>query len=186
MSLLLTRVHKFWFELCGMHLLLHVLFRPTTATLELYYCSISNTSQKQHLVQIRVVMIRAWKFSSGDSYERLPNRAQEGRLENTTDDIEMYPSSGSEISRTFCVLSVFVGLVMGTAIGYVTATLSTTSTLDRGDSDSIQNVVPRILLPNIRREFTSHSPFSNAPSLGQSGEEISEPIWDSLIPSKSL
>ena len=129
-------------------------------------------------------MIRAWKFSSGDPYELLSNRAQEGRSGNTTNDIEVYSSSDTRISRTFWVLSIFVGLVTGTAIGYATATLSMPSTLSRGDSDSIQNVVPRIPLPNIRREFTSNSPFLDAPPLGKSGEEISEPIWDSLIPSK--
>lgn len=131
-------------------------------------------------------MIRAWILNSGDSYKPLPNTAEEGRSKNTTDDMKMYPSSGSVFSRTFWVLSVFVGLLMGTAIGYATAALSMPSTLNRGDGDSIQNVVPRIPLPNIRREFTSHSPFSNAPVLNKDGEETSEPIWDSLIPSKSL
>lgn len=41
----------------------------------------------------------------------------------------------------------------------------------------------RIPLPVAYREFTYSSPFSQPPPIGDDAGSISEPIWDSLIPS---
>jgi hypothetical protein len=51
--------------------------------------------------------------------------------------------------------------------------------------NTFDNEAPRIPLNTIAREFDYGTAFSKEPPQGERAGEISEPIWDTLIPSKS-
>jgi hypothetical protein len=79
-------------------------------------------------------------------------------------------------------LGICMAVLTGIAIGVLWAkTASTTTTRKCTCSMEATDNVARIPLANIQREFTYSSPFSQPPP---SDGHTSEPIWDSLIPSK--
>jgi hypothetical protein len=73
------------------------------------------------------------------------------------------------------VVMVITG-VSGFALGILTANL-------RSRNSFGESVAPRIHLPTIQRFFTFPSPFSQPPPGGLESGNVSEPIWDALIPS---
>lgn len=79
---------------------------------------------------------------------------------------------------TFFILAVTAGFIAGS---FFTHTYENTAS-----ENDLENIAPRISLPHIRRAFNYSSPFSREPPQRERAGEISEPIWDSLLPSEFL
>lgn len=88
-------------------------------------------------------------------------------------------------SLTSCIV---IGFVFTAVMGFAAGIFAAQSPLgDTGEKNpSHGTMTPRIPLPDVRREFRYDSPFSKEPPQGPKAGSESEPIWDSLIPSKSI
>lgn len=71
------------------------------------------------------------------------------------------------------------------SIGFIAGILAVSQVTSRSSTYVLDSVAPRIPLPSISREFVGTSAFSREPPQGDMSGNISEPIWDVLIPSKS-
>lgn len=90
----------------------------------------------------------------------------------------------SSTSRTPHTLTISGWVILAAVIGFFVGALSIHFHNKITNHGAPNNVAPRITLQNIRREFIYPSPFSREPPQGEGSGEISEPIWDSLIPSR--
>lgn len=79
----------------------------------------------------------------------------------------------------FFVLAAILGFAAGAL--YVHYTVKTNDTCN----STLDNVALRVYLNSIEREFDYGTEFSKEPPHGEGAGEMSEPIWDSLIPSES-
>lgn len=127
-------------------------------------------------------------FSARDKdaeYKRLtsPSNCEEDQVleEGTQDSIFSAPDTNTwKISSKLSVISCSI---LAAIIGFIAGSFSMYVYSNAARSDVLENVAPRIPLPPIQREFNYPSPFSREPPQGEGAGAISEPIWDSLIPS---
>lgn len=89
-------------------------------------------------------------------------------------------------SKKFSYLAIFICFILTAAGGFLAGTFFNQSRRSHSDGHAKGATAPRIPAPVIEGEFVFKSPFSQEPPQGDGSGEKSEPIWDALIPSKSL
>ncbi|KAK5627127.1 hypothetical protein RRF57_002842 [Xylaria bambusicola] len=78
-----------------------------------------------------------------------------------------------------------VCFILAATGGFVVGAFFHSNHDSHGDEKEKGATAPRIPAPQIIGEFVFSSPFSQEPPQDDGAGEISEPIWDALIPSES-
>ncbi|KAJ8128842.1 hypothetical protein O1611_g4791 [Lasiodiplodia mahajangana] len=120
-------------------------------------------------------------IQSGSLYRRLA-RDEEDQISPPLKD-----RSGHHSSKKFTYLAILV-ICFGLAAtgGFIAGLLLNLSRDSQGKDIAREAIAPRIPVPQIEGKFVFSSAFSKEPPLGDESGDISEPIWDSLIPKQSI
>ncbi|KAL4927489.1 uncharacterized protein BDV17DRAFT_124059 [Aspergillus undulatus] len=114
--------------------------------------------------------------SSSDIYD------EESRQEQDTSR----PSRLKPSAR--CIYTLYtLGFMLSLAAAFTTGALFTLYISSHDDTytvskASLSNIAPFITLPQISGQIIHNSPFSKEPPQGPGAGNISEPIWDALVP----
>lgn len=92
------------------------------------------------------------------------------------------PQRSNHVRNAFLILSYITFGV----IGFGTGVLYNSSYSSNGSGAELEEVAHRIPLPLVKKQFMNETLFLKEPPHGEGSGNISEPIWDSLIPSQHL
>ncbi|KAI0525613.1 hypothetical protein F5B22DRAFT_351551 [Xylaria bambusicola] len=110
------------------------------------------------------------------SYHQLA-KDEEGQSALEADD-----PKGSSSSREFTYLIMIVCCILAATGGFVVGAFFHSNRSFYEDHNAKGTIAPRIPASQIIGEFVFSSPFSKEPPQDDGAGDISEPIWDALIP----
>ncbi|KAI1144848.1 hypothetical protein F4825DRAFT_467802 [Nemania diffusa] len=84
----------------------------------------------------------------------------------------LYRSHGCNLTTT---ITIVIAAISGFILGFISANIYPYDT-------NLHGIGPRIVLPTTQRSFTLPSPFFLPPPVGPHSGNLSEPIWDALVP----
>jgi hypothetical protein len=115
----------------------------------------------------------------GNTYELLAAGSSQESLGTTLNQIPRWPKTRTTLRYLIPIL----GLLFIAGAGFTLGVLATRPSVER---EAAENAAATIPLRFILREFIYSTAFSEEPPRGETAGNMSEPVWDSLIPSMSL
>lgn len=125
----------------------------------------------------------ATQISDSKNYQPLAKDEDDQLYSESTDEYQTFSKASPNRLRT--VVTV-LAIVLSVAAGFFAgATWTGTHNCKSAQEDlSLAETAPQIPVPYLQGEFTYSSPFSQEPPQGDGAGNMSEPIWDALIPSE--
>ncbi|KAI1737126.1 hypothetical protein F4680DRAFT_429462 [Xylaria scruposa] len=123
----------------------------------------------------------AAQISHTKNYQPLAEDEDDQLYSESTDEYEMFSKASPNRLRTAVTILV---IVLSVAAGFFAgATWTGTHDCKSAQEDlSLAATAPQIPVPYLQGEFTYSSPFSQEPPQGDGAGNMSEPIWDALVP----
>lgn len=123
-------------------------------------------------------------FENRGAYAQLSSK-EDGVFDGSTQETPGSHVSERKASNRLHQLAIAIALIIAAAIGFAAGSLLTAKTPHgKGNKEAFEGRTPRIPIPTILREFAYDTPFSQEPPQGEGSGSASEPIWDTLVPSK--
>lgn len=112
-------------------------------------------------------------------YDRLADGVSEGQLGEKPQPAWLRRTSG----RLFPLL-IILSYVLVAVLSFGAGFLHRASETRHDSHPSLAGVASRVPLPLIKKKFVEKSDFLKEPPHGEGSGNISEPIWDELLPSQ--